>query len=241
MKRIVERVRNEKLYAPQFDISLIIIEKVLLISGCMLFVCYLLICFVTDDRNLAHVFLGFCFGAWYVPVLSLIFKLCEGYSVQETGICFRYRFMKHKLLYKDIKCIIISNYNLHSKIIKIPYITVIGGEQDEILRYCINSKKRHVLSSIDIRYKLGAEIGCYYPGNIWKILKKGSSVISNYGFVWNKREMYKIFKGFGGNYYIARSIIENYRDEFDNIAKEYGISDKRIHVIDDSTNGEFLW
>ena len=53
--------------------------------------------------------------------------------------------------------------------------------------------------------------------------------------------MYKIFKGFGGNYYIARSIIENYRDEFDNIAKEYGISDKRIHVIDDSTNGEFLW
>ena len=40
---------------------------------------------------------------------------------------------------------------------------------------------------------------------------------------------------------IAASVIESYRDKFDNIVKEYGISDNQIHVIDDSTDGEFLW
>ena len=40
---------------------------------------------------------------------------------------------------------------------------------------------------------------------------------------------------------IAASVIESYRDKFDNIVKEYGISDNQIHVIDDSTDGVFLW
>lgn len=88
---------------------------------------------------------------------------------------------------------------------------------------------------------MGAEIGCYHPGNIWTIFNKGSSAISDYGFIWNKREIYKIFKGFRGDYHIAASVIESYRDKFDNIVKEYGISDNQIHVIDDSTDGEFLW
>lgn len=35
--------------------------------------------------------------------------------------------------------------------------------------------------------------------------------------------MYKIFKGFRGDYHIAASVIESYRDKFDNIVKEYGM------------------
>ena len=113
------------------------------------------------------------------------------------------------------------------------------------MQYCNNFHnlpyRRYVLSSNNIRVKLGAEIGCYHPGNIWTIFNKGSSAISDYGFIWNKREIYKIFKGFRGDYHIAASVIESYRDKFDNIVKEYGISDNQIHVIDDSTDGEFLW
>lgn len=246
MKRIIEHVRIEKLYAAEIDYYLILVEKGSLICGWISFICYLLFYYVIDNRDLAYVFWGVALAGWFVPVLSFFVKLCKGYSIQEDGFCFRYRFIKHKLLYEDIKCIIIVNSNTNGgKIIKIPYIIIIGGEQDEILRYCNNFHNlpyRHVLSSNNIRVKLGAEIGCYHPGNIWKIFNKGSSAISDYGFIWNnKKEMYKIFKEFRGDYHIAASVIESYRDKFDNIVKEYGISDNQIHIIDDSTNGKFIW
>ncbi|MCM1288189.1 MAG: hypothetical protein NC240_07740 [Clostridium sp.] len=149
--------------------------------------------------------------------------------------------MKNKLLYQDIKCIIISNAQGNYTITKTPYVTVIGGEKDEILQYCIKSSKRHVLTSNNIRYKLGAEIGCYHPENIQELFKKGSSTIYNYGFAWNKRVMDKLLKGFGGDYYIAASVLGNFRNEFDGIVKKYNIGSERIFVIDDSTNGKFIW
>lgn len=149
--------------------------------------------------------------------------------------------MKNKLLYQDMKCIIISNAQGNYTITKTPYVTVIGGKKDKILQYCIDSPKRHVLTSNNIRYKLGAEIGFFHIGNIREIFKKGSSTIYNYGFVWNKNEMYKIFKGFRGSYYIAASVLGNFRNEFNNIVKKYNISEERIFVIDDSTNGKFIW
>ena len=242
MKRIIEHVKIEKLYAAEFDYSLILIEKGSLICGCISFILYLMFYYVIDDKDLAYVFQSVALAGWCVPILTFFVKLYKGYSIQEDGICFRYRFIEHKLLYEDIRCIIIVNSSINGgKIIKIPYIIIIGEEQDEILQYCNNFPFRHVLASINIRVKLGAEIGCYHPGNIWTIFNKGSSAISDYGFIWNKREMYKIFKGFRGDYHIAASVIESYRDKFDNIVKEYGISDNQIHVIDDSTDGEFLW
>ena len=239
MKRIIEYVQNEKIYYPRVDIYLV--EKISLISGWMFFICYLLIYYVIGNKDIADIFFAFCLSSWFISCWHVFCKLREGYSIQEDGICFRYRFIKHKLLYEDIKCIIIVNSYGNNKIVKTPYIIVIGGEQNEILQYCNNFPFRHVLASINIRVKLGAEIGCYHPGNIWTIFNKGSSAISDYGFIWNKREMYKIFKGFRGDYHIAASVIESYRDKFDNIVKEYGISDNQIHVIDDSTDEEFLW
>ncbi len=146
-----------------------------------------------------------------------------------------------KILNNDIKCIIISNGNGNYRIVKTPYVIVIGGEQDEILRYCTDSPKRHVLTGNDIRYYLSEKIGFYYPDNMWKIFKKGSSVINNYLFVWNEREMHKIFKGYLGDYYIAASVLENYDDEFADIVKKYNISSEQIKVIDDSIKGKFIW
>lgn len=233
------RAALSKIYYPRFDSYLI--EKILIICGIVLFICSLLFHYVFESRDLAGVFWGLCLSSWFISVTLFFFKLREGYIIQDDGICFQYRFMKNKLLYKDIKCIIISNGQENYTIVKTPYITVIGGEQDKILQYCIDSPKRHVLTSSDIRYKLGAEIGCYHPGNIREMFKKGSSIIYNYGFVWNKREMYKILKGFRGDYYIAASVQENFRDEFDDIIKKYDISSERVHVIDDSTNGNYIW
>lgn len=247
MKRIIEHIRTEKLYVAQFDYYLILIEKGFFIGGCISFILYLMFYYVIDDKDLAYVFQALALAGGYVFVLTFFVKLCQGYSIQEDGICFRYRFIKHKLLYEDIKCIIIVNSSTNGgKIVKIPYIIIIGGEQDEILQYCNNFHnlpyRRYVLSSNNIRVKLGAKIGCYHPGNIWTIVNKDSSAISDYGFIWNnKKELYRIFKGFRGDYYIAASVIESYRDKFDNIVKEYGISDNQIHVIDDSTDGKFLW
>lgn len=194
-----KRVALSKIYYPRIDSYLI--EKILIICGMVLFICTLLINYVFEYRDLAGVFWGFCLSSWYIPVTLFFFKLREGYIIQDDCIIFKYRFLKNKLLYTDIKCIIISNLEAPNfKSTKTPHVTVIGGEQDEILQYCIDSPKRHVLTSLDIQYKLGAEIGCYHSGNIREIFKKGSSIIYNYGFVWNKREMYKIFKGFLGEY-----------------------------------------
>jgi hypothetical protein len=230
-------VALNKIYYSRFNSYLI--EKILIICGIVLFVCFLLFNFVFESRDLAGVFWGLCLSSWLIPVTLIFFKLREGYIIQDDGFFFKYRFMKNKLLYKDIKCIIISNTQGNYRITKTPYVTVIGGEKEEILQYCIDSPKRHVLTSNNIRYKLGAEIGCFHPENIREIFKTG--VIYNYGFVWNEREMYKIFKGFLGDYYIAASVLENFRDEFDDIVKKYDISSNRIHVINDSINGKFIW
>ncbi len=230
---------NKRLYYPRFNSD--VIEKILIICGAVLCICFLIINFVFGKKDLAGVFWGLCLSAWYCPALLFLFKLSEGYVVLDDGISFRYRFMKNKLLYNDIKCIIISNGNGNYRIVKTPYVTVIGGEQDEILRYCTDSPKRHVLTSNDIRYYLGEKIGFYYPDNMWKIFKKGSSVIYNYLFVWNEREMHKIFKGYLGDYYIAASVLENYDDEFADIVKKYNISSEQIKVIDDSIKGKFIW
>ena len=46
MKRIIEHVKIEKLYAAEFDYSLILIEKGSLICGCISFICCLLFYYV---------------------------------------------------------------------------------------------------------------------------------------------------------------------------------------------------
>ena len=234
-----KKIALNKIYNSKFESYQL--EKVLIICGTVSFICTLLLYYVFDSRDFASILGAFCLSFWYVSVLSFLFKLCDGYMIQDDSIVFRYRFMKRKLLYKDIKCIIISNVQVNYRITKTPHITVIGGEQDKILQFCLNAPKRHVLTGDDIRYILGEEIGCYHPGNFWKMFKKGSSVIYNCGFWWNKREMHKIFSGFPGNYYIAASVLENYHDEFDDIVKKYGISSERICIMDDSTNGKFIW
>ncbi len=233
-----KKIVLNKLYNSRFESYQA--ERVLIVCGVVTLICALLLYYVFDSEDLADILGAFSLAFWYASVLFFLSKLADGYMIQDDAIVFRYRFMKRKLLYKDIKCIIISNVLLKG-ITKTPHITVIGGEQDKILQYCLNAPKRHVLTDIDIKYRLGEEIGYYYPDNFWKKFKKGSSVIYNCGFWWNKREMHKIFSGFPGIYYVAASVLENYHDEFDDIVKKYGISSERICIMDDSTNGEFIW
>lgn len=233
--------RAMRMYNPQSGGH--IVEEVLGILGMFFFVLSVVFRWlIVKDNDLSGVFFVFGIAAWYCPLMILIFvKMPQGYLLEKDGIVFNCKFKKNKLLYEEIKCIIISNTTVSMRITKTPWIGIIGEQQNEILQYLINGKKRHVLTSDDIKVKLGEKIGYYHPGNIWKILKKGSSTIYNYGFWWNKKEMYKILEGFRGEYYIAASVISNYNDEFNAICKRYDIDGQRIHVIDDSTNGAFIW
>ena len=53
--------------------------------------------------------------------------------------------------------------------------------------------------------------------------------------------MYKVFRGFQGDYYVAASVYGNFRNEIDDIQKKYHVSSNRIHIMDDSTDGKFIW
>lgn len=57
----------------------------------------------------------------------------------------------------------------------------------------------------------------------------------------NDEMKHKILKVFLGDYYIAASVYENFCGEFDDIVKNYDISRERIYIINDSTNGKFIW
>lgn len=173
--------------------------------------------------------------------IVLLVKKGEGYALEEGCIYYKYMLNTQKLLYKDIKCIIIANACVRGRIKNTPCVIMMGGEPEKILHYCMNSKRFHVLSMDELRERLGAEIGYYGLENYWKIFRKGAFTISNYGFVWNKGEMHKVLKGFSGDYYVAASVIDCWRKKYDEIVKEYGIDEKRIHIMDDSTYGIFRW
>lgn len=170
-----------------------------------------------------------------------IIKTGEGYALEEDGIYYKYMLSTRKLLYKDIKCIIIVNSCAGGRIKNTPCVVMMGGEPEKILHFCMNSERFHVLSMDELRERLGEEIGYYGPENCWKIFRKGAFTISNYGFEWNKGEMHKVLKGFSGDYYVAASVIDCWRKKYDEIVKEYGIDEKRIHIMDDSTYGIFRW
>lgn len=197
---------------------------------------------VVRNADLSGLFFYLCLGAWYVPFGILIFmKLPKGYLLEQDKIVFYCKCKRNQLLYEDIKCIIVTNFEFNARIDKRPWVAVIGKEEDEIISSIMNDKRRHVLASSDINYKLGEKIGFWHTGNVWEIFKRGSSTTYDYGFLWNKKEMYKVLEGFKGDYYIAASVIHNYEEDFHAICEKYSIDHQRIHIIDDTINGEFIW
>lgn len=197
---------------------------------------------IVKNNDLSGLFFALCMSAWFSPIMIYLFvKLPYGYLLDKDGIVFNCKFKKNKLLFENIKYIIIVNAKFRLRITKTPWIGMFGEHQDEFLQYLLYDKKRHVLTSDNIKCYLGEKIGHYDAENLYKILKKGSSTVYNYGFVWNKKEIHKILEGFKGDYYIAASVISNHNDEFNAICKQYKIDTQRIHIIDDSTNGEFIY
>lgn len=193
----------------------------------------------------AGVIFGIC---CYIVMLALgvalfILRLGEGYALEEDCIYYKYRYIVRKTPYKDIKCIIIAYSSYEERITLTPCVVMIGGEQEKILRYCMNENryKRHVLSMDEIRGELMEDMGWYDEKNFWKMFKKGSCAVKDYGFDWNSGEMDKVLRGFPGDYYVAASVIDRYRKKYDEIVREYGIEERRIHIIDDSVFGVFKW
>lgn len=192
--------------------------------------------------DLGGLFFTLCIAAWYYPFGMLIFvKLPDGYLLEKDKLVFYCKFKRNELLYEDIKCIIITNLIVSLRTTKTPWVAMIGEQENELLSYLNNDKKKHVLTSTDIKCMLGEKIGFWHPGNSEKFFQKGSRTIHNYGFCWNKREMYKVLEGFKGDYYIAASVFSNYKEECDALCEKYSIDRQRIHIVDDSCEGEFIW
>ncbi|MDE6713991.1 MAG: hypothetical protein K2K20_09665 [Lachnospiraceae bacterium] len=237
--------RAIKMYNPYPELQ--VAEKALSILGLFFFVLGIVFRYsIIKDNELIHqltdLFFAFSIAAWYYPFFAFIFvKWPAGYLLKKDRIVFHCKYKKNELLYEDIQCIIISNTQIRLQTTKTPWITMIGEQSDEILQYLMNENRKYVLRDVDIKSKLGEKIGWFHYEYIWKIFKKGSSAIYNYGFGWNKQEIHKVLDGFRGDYYIAASVISNYRDEVNAICKQYDIDSQRIHIIDDSINGEFIW
>ena len=237
--------RAIKMFNPYPELQAV--EKALSILGLFFFVLGIVFRYsIIKDRELTHqladLFFAFSIAAWFYPIFAFIFeKWPAGYLLEKDRIVFHCKYRKNELLYEDIQCIIISNTIVRSRITKTPWITMVGERSDEIIQYLMSENRKYVLRDVDIKCKLGEKIGWFHYEYIWKIFKKGSSTIYNYGFGWNKQEIHKVLDGFRGDYYIAASVISNYSDEMNAIRKQYDIDNQRIHIIDDSTNGEFIW
>lgn len=235
--------RTIKMYSPYKGGQTL--EKVLGIMGAFFMLLGIVLQYlIVKNSDLSGLFFAFCVAAWYVPLVELILiKWPEGYLLEKDRIVFHCKCKRNELLYEDIRCIIIVNAVVERRgtTTKTPWIAMIGELQDDILQYLINKNKKHVLRSRDIQWRLGEKIGWFHYEYLWKIFKKGSSTIYNYGFIWNKQEIHKVLEGFKGDYYIAASVISNYSDELNAVCKQYGIDNQRIHIIDDSINGEFIW
>lgn len=72
----------------------------------------------------------------------------------------------------------------------------------------------------------------YNPVKFNKMIKD-SSCIPYYGFRWNKKDIYLVFKNYNGSYYIARSIVERYKEEINSIMHQYNIDNHRVNIIED--------
>lgn len=236
----LRKMRNKRLYSRTLYYAPA--EDALLIIGLLFLIGSFFIGIFQRDKDLEVLFWVFCISAWFMPVFNFFFNLEDGYTLEEDCIYYRSRFITYKLLYKDIKCIIIAHMSLGAgRTSKTPCVVMIGGEQEEILKYCTDGNRRGLLTSNIIEHILGAEIGDFSPENFWETIKKGPSVVCDYGFVWNKREIHKVLKGFQGDYYVAASVVEGYRKIYDEIVENFNIDKERIHIIDDATKERFKW
>lgn len=222
---------NKKTYYPRFNSYYI--EIILIIIGFLLFFGFLFSTFALDNRDLAGVFWGLCLSSWFIPAVLFLFKLGEGYTILDDGIIYRCSFRKHKMLYEDMKIIIFSNEWRDKKIENTPYVTVIGGKMDKVFQISVDKTHSQGFTSYDLSYKLREDIKNYPSRYFREFIKEGSYIASRYSFVWNEREMHKIFGGFSGDYYIAATLPEKFRNKFNSIAEKYNISKEKIFVIDD--------
>lgn len=238
MKKLKNKIRVRRLYNRR--VYSVLLEEVSIIIGILFLMGAFLVRTIWENKDFEKLFLALSFSLWYLLIFVIPFNLMEGYFLEEDCICYRYRFIPQKLLYKDIKCIIITHISSGLRTRPTPCVIMVGGEQEKVLQYCMEEKSG-VLISRAVERILGADIGCYSVDNFWEMFKRGSSVVRDYSFVWNKREMHKVLEGFQGDYYVSASVIDYYDEEYGEILEKYDIDKKRIHIIDDSVDGKFRW
>lgn len=191
--------------------------------------------YIIGVKDVASLFFAFSLSAFFIPVTMFFAKWCRGYRIEDDGVYFKYRFLNNKILFNDIQCIIISNTELYRASTKDPYVTLIRENGDDVIQWCINQEGNRVLTGEQIRFFLSKINRSYNPVKFNKVLKD-SSCISYYGFRWNKKDIGLILKNYKGPYFIARSIVERYKEEVNSIMHQYNIGDGRVNIIEDFNN-----
>lgn len=157
-------------------------------------------------------------GAFYWDIIVWLQTMSEGYRLSDSGICFWHKFKKHTVDFGEIHNIYIVNKSINNgDIVGVPFIWLMGGKETGVLQYCMQDRNKNC-GLID------AEIA--------QILIDNNETENNYGFVWNRKEIHKLFNGYRGEYYVAESVIKNYPNEYNAICAYYDVRE-RVHIIKD--------
>ncbi len=181
---------------------------------------FLVIAIVTrilDISNASRFFLLMCIPMLWLDFIWFMQKMAGGYKLSDKEIIFWRNCKKNRVEYENIKYIFIVNACTNNvEISSLPWVAIIGGKATGVVEYCMHTR---------------GENNRLFNTDIENILVKNQEIKSNYGFLWNSKEMYKILKGYKGDYYIAKSVMKE-SEEYKQIYERYDIKD-RVHIIED--------
>lgn len=152
-------------------------------------------------------------------ILMFLQKLANGYKMSNTDIYFWRNFKKHRVSFQEIHHIYVVNAAVNNgDVMGLPYILLIGGKESGVQQYCMHDRNKS---------------GRLLHTEIEIMLISNHETDNNYGFVWNQKIIYKILKGYKGDYYVAESILNDFSIEYDLICEQYDDIEERVHVIED--------
>lgn len=166
--------------------------------------------------------------------LFLVGCYADGFKIDRIGIKYYRLFKPKKVLYKEIKSIVISHavgraasvgylgkYERCSsgkmRFRPYPWVTLCDKVPDKVIK-----EFSYTLDSVTVDYLLG----------------KNGMV---YSFIWNKWAMENLMAEFDGDFYVTKSIAVRYKKELQEMAIKYEICEEKIHIVTDTVAIHFLW
>lgn len=212
-------VRIKKRYHPGINYGNI--KKELKVVRILSILCFLLAVFAFVlhlSKTMAVYFLILGVAMLWLDIIWFVQKLQGGYTLSDDNICYWRKFKKYKIYFNDVQSVFIVNASTNNgDVMNLPYVLIIGGRSSGVMQYCMHDRTQTgVLMNTEIEF----------------VLIKDRETENNYGLLWNCSEMQKILRGYQGDYYVAESVINSFKDEYELICGQYNIK-KQVKVIPD--------